>query len=253
MTISTTSTAALSAAEVETYRRDGFTLVPQVFSPAEVARYRDAAETYAQTHDVRNPGDHTFDQLVNVWRNDRALAELTLSSRLGDLAVQLSGIPMRIWHDQLLVKQPHNGAKTEFHQDAPYWPHEGSRHWLSAWVALVDVPVERGCMTFLPGQHHRGDIRAANLTDARDFFDAAPDLAWSPRVTLPLRAGDVTFHHGLTPHTANANDTDLARYAHVVAYMDAEARFSGRRHTVTVDEGLRPGAPFPDGPFPLMP
>ena len=68
-----------------------------------------------------------FNQYVNVWRQNDVLRELTLDPRLAAAATALAGVPLRIWHDQLLIKPPHNGAATEFHQDAPYWPHAGSR------------------------------------------------------------------------------------------------------------------------------
>ena len=128
-----------------------------------------------------------------------------------------------------MIKKPHNHTATEFHQDSPYWPHPGGRHQLSAWVALVDVPVERGCMTFIPGSHRRHDLRAIDLTDAHDMFAAAPDLAYEQRVTVPLRAGDCTFHNGYLAHTANPNDTDEFRYAMVNIYVDAETRYNGDR------------------------
>ena len=57
----------------------------------------------------------------------RPCAELTLNP-LAQQATELAGIPLRLWHDQLLIKKPHNGAPTEFHQDAPYWPHANVRH-----------------------------------------------------------------------------------------------------------------------------
>jgi len=261
-TTSTTSTTStdrvaggpqLTDEDVARYRRDGFLRVTGVLTTDEVERFRRAAERNLADRTALNPGDATFTQQVNLWRDDPELAELTRHPGLAGLATRLAGIPLRLWHDQLLIKLPHNGAPTEFHQDAPYWPHQGSRHWLSAWVALVDVPVERGCMTFLPGQHHRGDIRAVDLTDAHDLMSVAPDLVWAERVTLPLRAGDVTFHHGLTPHTANANATDDPRFAHVVIYMDAEARFDGRSHVVTAPLGLADGEAFSDEMFPRLP
>jgi phytanoyl-CoA hydroxylase len=195
------------------YRADGFVHIPGVLRPDEVERFRNAARSVFAREQGLDPQNRMFKQVVNIWRRDDVLRELTLHRRLAVLAGQLAGIPLRIWHDQLLIKPPRNGTPTEFHQDAPYWPHAGSRHSLSAWIALVDVPVERGCMTFIPGQQERTDLRATDIADARDLFVAAPDLTYRPRVTIPLRAGDVTFHTGYTPHTANANDTDEFRFA----------------------------------------
>ncbi|MGI3785502.1 MAG: phytanoyl-CoA dioxygenase family protein [Janthinobacterium lividum] len=238
---------------VDSYRRNGFVQLRGVLSPAEVERFAAAAGEAYERGSALNPTDQTFKQVVNVWREDPVLRELTFHPRLAAAATELAGLPLRLWHDQLLMKKPHNRAATEYHQDAPYWPHARSRHSLSAWVALVDVPVERGCMTFLPGQQDRHDIRAVDLTDRTDLFEAAPELVYAPRVTLPLRAGDVTFHNGFTPHTANANDTDEVRLAHVVIYVDRDVAYDGRPHVCTDPLDLRPDQPLPDAEFPPLP
>lgn len=243
----------LPAELVESYHRNGFVQLRGVLSAAEVERFATAARGVYERGRALNPADETFKQVVDVWREDPVLRDLTFHARLATAATELAGIPLRLWHDQLLMKKPHNQAPTEYHQDAPYWPHARARHSLSAWVALVDVPLERGCMSFLPGQQHRRDIRAVDLTDRTDLFEAAPDLVYAPRVTLPLRAGDVTFHHGYTPHTANANDTDEIRLAHVVAYVDREVGYDGSPHVCTDPLNLTPGQPLPDDEFPPVP
>jgi ectoine hydroxylase-related dioxygenase (phytanoyl-CoA dioxygenase family) len=247
------TTQVLHDATIARYRSEGFVHVPGVLRSEEVERFRTAARTVFDREQGLHPGNRMFKQIVNIWQRDEVLRELTLHRRLAELATRLAGVPLRIWHDQLLIKPPRNGTPTEFHQDAPYWPHAGSRHSLSAWIALVDVPVERGCMTFIPAQQERRDIRATDIADARDLFAAAPDLAYRPRVTIPLRAGDVTFHNGYTPHTANANDTDEFRLAHVNIYVDREARYNGNRHVCTDPLGLVPGAELPDDSFPPVP
>jgi ectoine hydroxylase-related dioxygenase (phytanoyl-CoA dioxygenase family) len=240
----------LDDAQVSAYRRDGFVHVPQVISREEAARYAKAALAAQETVRDNYDGD-VFVQLLQLWRHDETLRELTLHPGLAAHATRLAGVPLRLWHDQLLIKPPHNGAATEFHQDQPYWPHAGSRHALSAWIALVDVPVERGCMTFVPGSQHLQDLRAQDLTDGQDLFRLAPELRWQPRVTVPLRAGDCTFHNAYLAHTATANLTDDPRIAHVVIYMDAEAAFApGRPHVVTDPLALTPGEPLPDEHFP---
>ncbi|MFC7622837.1 phytanoyl-CoA dioxygenase family protein [Microlunatus sp. GCM10028923] len=250
MTTTAPDTDLLDTETIADYRRDGFVRIKGVLTPEEVERFRDAAQQQYETGTALNRDDQIFKQVVNVWTTDETLRDLTLHPKLARLATELAGLPVRIWHDHLLIKKPHNQAPTEFHQDAPYWPHANCRHSLSAWVALVDVPVERGCMTFIPEQHERRDIRPIDLTDAHDLFEAAPDLTWHRRVTIPLQAGDVTFHNGYTPHTANSNDTDEFRYAHVNIYADRELTYDGKPHVCTDPLNLTVGQRLPDDHFP---
>jgi ectoine hydroxylase-related dioxygenase (phytanoyl-CoA dioxygenase family) len=226
---------------VEAYRRDGFVHVPAVLDPDEAAQYRDAALRLSKTMEAQRYKGEPFTQLVNVWRHDEQLAALTTDPRIASIAETLAGVPLRLWHDQVLIKQPKTSTATEFHLDAPYWPHAGASHWLTAWIALVDVPVERGCMTFVPGSHLFDEFASVDLEDASALFRAMPQLMWEPRVTVPLRAGDLTFHHGTCAHSATPNLTDEPRVAHAVIYMDEGTRYSGAPHVVTDPLGLRAG------------
>ncbi len=248
------TTSTVGADVVASYRENGFVHIPQVLTPEEVERYRDAARHAYETKAAYNgPDDNTFKQILQLWQTDETLRDLTFHAGLANIATQLAGIPLMLWHDQLLIKKPHNGSATEYHQDAPYWPHANARHRLSAWIALVDVPVERGCMTFIPGTHRWTDIRAVDLHDRTDFSDAAPDVTYLPRVTVPLRAGDCTFHNAYLAHTANPNDTDDFRYAFVNIYVDAKLTYDGRPHPCTDGLGLEIGSPLPAEHFPRLP
>jgi len=244
-----TTPDTLPDAAVESFRRDGFVHVPGILTPAEAAAFYEAALDYSR----RRPpltDRAVFTQLVNVWTDaeDEPMRRLTLHPNVAAVAERLAGVPLRLWHDQILIKQPHNSAATEFHQDQPYWPHEDSPNPISAWIALCDVPVEKGCMTFLPGSHRRTDLPAQNLGDSKSLFGICPDFVWSPRVTVPLKAGDCTFHHGRCAHMATPNETDDPRVAHVVIFMDAGTRYAGRHHVVTDPLELPAGAPL-DGPL----
>ena len=132
-------------------------------------------------------------------------------------------------------------------------PHAESPDPISAWIALCDVPVERGAMTFIPESHQKTDLPAQSLNDPRSLFTICPELEDWPRVTLPLKAGDCTFHHGRTAHMAAPNSTDVSRLAHVVIYMDRETRYQGAAHVVTDPLELKAGDRL-DGPlFPEIP
>jgi phytanoyl-CoA hydroxylase len=233
----------------EWYRHNGFVRINSVLSRDEVDAFRTAAiELMEQTASYRK--DKVLDQRVNVWRQETPLRQLTLHPRLAALAERLAGVPMRLWHDQLLVKPAGDSAATEFHQDQPYWPHCCSSP-VTAWVALVDVPVERGCMSFLPGTQRYKQVPRHELEHEQGLFDLVPELAYVSRVTVPLRAGDCTFHHGRTGHFAGPNRTNEARLAHAIIYMDADATYAGTKHVITDPLGLTVGQVLDHELFPL--
>lgn len=246
-----TTAAGIPEEQVQLYRHQGFVHVPRVLSQSEVAELYSAAIEFSQKM-ASLSNRAVFTQHVNVWRDDPTLRKLTLNRNLAQIAERLAGIPLRLWHDQILIKQPHNDKPTEYHQDQPYWPHANSTHSLSAWVALCDVPVEKGCMTFIPGSFTRTELKAQNLEDPRSLMSICPDLIWDQRVTIPLRAGDCTFHHSRTAHMATPNFTDDPRVAQVVIYMDAETTYVDQPHVVTDPLDLSSGERLDGEMFPRV-
>ncbi|MCC6422113.1 MAG: phytanoyl-CoA dioxygenase family protein [Phycisphaerales bacterium] len=241
----------ISQQTIDAYRRDGFVRVNGIISKQEAAEYRQAAIAAAAANKSNTVGD-IFTQHVNIWRVDEAMRRLTFHPNVTAVARKLAEVPLRLWHDQILIKKPHNNTPTEFHQDQPYWPHNNSTHPISIWIALCDVPPERGCMTFIPGFHNRNDLAAQDLGDARSMFEMCPEMQWESRVTVPLRAGDCTFHHGRCPHQANANSTDEPRVAHAVIFVDASTTYSGTKHIVTDPLGMKAGAVLDGELFPIV-
>lgn len=237
--------------DVADYRRDGVVRVQGVISRERAEKYRAAADaSRRKLVDINGTG--MFTQVLQVWQFDETMRELTFDPTLASLAAELTGEPMRLWHDHMLIKEPHNDRATEFHQDGPLWSYDGAERALSAWVALVDVPVERGCMTFIPASQKRTDLRPINLADEVDLFVAAPEMTWDKRVTIPLKAGDCTFHNAFTGHMATPNRTDDPRFAHVVVYAPQSSTFNGRKHIVTDPLGLSVGQTLPDEAFPPL-
>ena len=238
----------LTEESVAAYRCDGFLKIPGVLTRDEAEHWRQRYLALSQDEAERanaNCPKPIFTQMVNLWERHPELLGLTLHPRLRGLGRALAGVPLRPWHDHLLQKEANTGTPTAWHQDQPYWPHrvdhpEGA-HCPSFWVALVDVPEERGCMSFIPGSHRHRDLLAQDIGDRRDLFGKCPELEWAPKVTLPLRAGDCTVHHGRCAHMASGNRTDQARVALSIIYMDADTRCNGRGHCVINDLGLKDG------------
>ncbi len=235
---------------IQRFSQDGFTVIRGILSPAEVARFRALSLARSAADQKAFSRTAIFTQVVDTWREDGGLRDLTMHPRLIAAAQALCGGPVRLWHDQILTKAPRNGAITAFHQDQPYWPLSRRLRSFAAWIALGDTPEEHGCMSFIPGSHRLRDLAPQDLADAGSLFGLRPDLAFSEAVTVPLRAGDVTFHDGLCAHRAGTNQLDLPRVAHSVIFLEVDAVYDGSGHVVTDSLGLQAGQILPDARFP---
>ncbi|MGK8503446.1 phytanoyl-CoA dioxygenase family protein [Nocardia asiatica] len=209
---------------VERYRRDGYVRIPGVLDAAEVCEF--LAEARAQLD--RQPtvswdapeGGNVMDWVAAPENVSAPMRRLALHPKITAIAEHLAGRALRMFKTELLRKHSQGSAPTPLHIDDPAFPIAAAPVTLTAWVALVDVPVERGCLTFIPGSHRwPGDTLPVN----EEPFDLRPELRWWPQVTVPLRAGDCTFHHSRLVHSAGANRTDTTRISLASVYMDAEA------------------------------
>lgn len=244
---------------VEFYRRYGAIKVPGVISRDEAAEFRAVAmELLLAGPTGELDRDGVNHQRVQVWKSNQTLRRLTMHPRVGAAAERLAGVPLRLWHDDIIAKPPHNEGPTRPHQDMPQWPLGNAPQALTAWVALQDTSVEMGCMTFAMGsqrwsdlpkeiaQGHRADI-------AKGSLQGVAEIAWLPRITIPLEAGDCTFHNGYTFHMAGPNGTDEWRVAQRAAMVEATAVYDPHLpHAVIDNLGLSPGDGLPDDAFPLV-
>lgn len=249
----------VTADQIASYRRDGYIALEDVITGPELQRLRDATagavETETDPEKLRGPYALLFIQRVNLWRRHPAIAEFVRCRRLGNLAARLTGKKMRLWHDHALFKKPREGVRTPWHQDTHYWPHEPKGDQLSIWIALNDVPPQKGCMSFIPGSHQVKDLPPIALSNPQDIFDLAPQFKGvKPRI-CPLKAGSVTFHNGLTFHYAAPNKSEEMREALAIIFMPDGTRYTGKGHVVTdplVPLGLKVGDELAGEVFPVV-
>jgi phytanoyl-CoA hydroxylase len=249
---------ALKAEQIESYRRDGFVQLNDVITGAALERLRSVVE-HAVDAEKPQAGsgpkgayEQIFIQKVNLWQRHPAAREFVHSKRFGNIAAQLAGMPVRLWHDQALFKEPRTGAKTPWHQDTHYWPHQQKQHQLSIWIALRDATIQNGCLSFLPATHTLDTIEPVDLAQPQDLFSIAPKLKGTKPVTCELKAGSCTFHNGLTFHYAGPNKTDTMREALAILYMPDGTTFSGGHHMCTDNGGHVAGEPLAGENFPLV-
>ena len=230
--------------DIAFYQENGYWVAPKILSDEEIATYREHhAMVVAAEYETRQvpPGRIGYepgpiDSLVKIdyayWA-DSQIAKCVLNPEIGRIAATLADVSgVRLWHDQLLHKPPQKGAQANavgWHQDYHYWQCSDASNMLTAWIALVDVDEENGCVEMVAGSHKWG------LLGASDFFSQDLDalgkqmeeVSGQPFVTRPLnlKAGQVSFHHCLTIHGSRPNISDRDRVSMVCHMMPDGARY----------------------------
>ena len=121
-----TNSISVTTADIDSYRENGYHLVPNLLSPAQLEQWRtiifsavkDRVDSQLkfptpQEEDHTNVEldyyDNVFTQRVNLWQTHDSVKQLLLESGkvIGKIAADLEGIDcVRIWHDQALIKEP---------------------------------------------------------------------------------------------------------------------------------------------------
>lgn len=234
--------------QIASYQQDGFLHVPAFLAADEVAKLKqgvlDALELMGKKK-VAGSGpdmeerqsyyDKVFTQRLNLHRINDAVKTYMLNPDLGRMISDLEGVDgFRVWHDQTLIKEPY-GNPTAWHLDDPYWSFT-SKHAISIWIALEDATLENGCMWFVPGSHKIARFENVGIDEnMASLFDVYPDMKNVDPVPVPMKAGDCSFHNGLTAHGAGANMTRGRRIAMTCGYMPAGSTFNGQANILPPD------------------
>ena len=230
--------------DVAFYQEHGYWIAPKILSDEQIELFREHhAKVVAGDYETGRPPHSRsiepgapIDAIVkidNSYWSDASLAKLVLNPKIGAIAAKLAGTSgIRLWHDQLLHKPPQSdtdAGAVGWHQDWHYWQCAEPANMLTAWVALVDVHEQNGCMEVVPGSHTWG------LQAASDFFEQdletlqhkIEDLSGKPFETAPcvLRAGAMSFHHCLTIHGSRPNLSDSPRLSMVLHLQPEGTRY----------------------------
>jgi hypothetical protein len=252
-----TDAYAVDDEHVAAFRADGFVRLGGVASAAEAAAYRRPIASAVERHSTENRPlserdsyGMAFLQVMNLWRHDEAVARFVLAPRFAGIAARLLGVPrVRLYHDQALFKEP-GGGHTPWHQDAMYWPLDGSRC-LTMWMPLVDITPAHGGLAFARGSHVQGPLSDIGISDAsEEHFDRlVVDRDLAVDEPTPMRAGDASFHSGWTVHRALGNSAARMREVMtVIWYADGlpvlePANDAQANDLATWLTGLAPGDP----------
>ncbi len=214
----------LSEAQIKAYQEQGFISAIDVMSEDEALSYAQRLQA-AETH---YPTD-----LSGVNRNNGHLCftfldELAYHPRVLDAVEDLLGPHFSLWGSVLFIKEPKSSHFVSWHQDATYMGIT-PRHFVTPWIALTHSDRHTGCMSMIPGSHHKDiqphqDTYGADniLTRGQEVTNVDASLA----VDLILKPGQMSLHHAMTIHGSQPNQSqDKRRIGFALqSFMPAGAR-----------------------------
>jgi len=218
------------------YRREGYLLVPEVFSATEIAELRRATDRLvAEARQVSAsnavydlaPGHGPDRPLVRRIKHpetrDPVFARAARNDRLLDIVSALVGPAVRFDHGKLNFKPPGGQASVEWHQDWAFYP-QTNDDMLAVGIMLEDCTPENGPLMVLPGSHkgriydHHHDGVFVGALDPDDLGTEA-----GRAVALTGKAGACTFHHVRTVHGSTENKADSVRPLLLFSYAAVDA------------------------------
>lgn len=214
---------------IDQFRAQGFIQLRQVFPRELLDHWRRVISDVARGAnretrplDQRDTYGKAFLQTTNLWEVDAAVHPFVFSKRLADIARQLLGTEgIRLYHDQALFKEA-GGGHTPWHADQYYWP-LATPQTVTAWIPLVDCPLEMGPLAFSTGSHLVESGRDLAISDDSErLLGEMLKREGLPMHEQAFDLGDVSFHYGWTYHRAGPNRSGTERSVMTVIYMDRD-------------------------------
>ena len=237
-------TAALSPEQIAKFREDGYLALASITTPEEVAQLRgifdrlfaaSAGWEKGAQFDLAGTDEDRRPALPQILNPAEFAPELRATQfRVNALAIarQLLGPETEPWFEHAILKPPHYGAATPWHQDEAHRDDPGVTYeQLSVWMPLQEATEANGCMRFI-ARSHRGPVLAHHSPgdDPRvTALECTGGFAPEDAVACPLPPGGATIHHCRTLHGAGPNASDIPRRAYILAFRgtvrpDAEFR-----------------------------
>lgn len=215
----------ITYAEAQAYERDGFVLIPDLFSRAEIQILLDtlAAERVAK-HTFNMPDTAGRNSRLALWGDvgDDVFGAVSASPRIVDSVRALLQQDIYHWHSKVMLKEARVGGAWEWHQDYGYWYGDGLLYpdLVSCMVALDPATKANGCLKVLVGSHRLGRIEHGQRGNQSG---ANPERVAEIAKRLPVHyveapPGSALFFHCNLLHASEANLSEHPRRAYICCY-----------------------------------
>lgn len=220
-------------------RDDGYGVLRNALSPAEVAELREEAARLCRGDLAQIAGapaadpDEPVDELMRRFlciHYPHKVSEVAMAAlrqpRVVDVLTRVIGPNVKAMQSMLFIKSEGKPGQP-WHQDEHFIPTR-DRSLTAAWIALDDATVENGCLWVLPGSHRAGVLYPDREQDDERFDCSieAYDFPYSDDDAVPVEvpAGAAVIFNGYLLHRSLQNSGAHGyRRALACHYMSAES------------------------------
>jgi len=231
----------LTDAQRTAYERDGFIVVPDVFSPAEIAELRAVTDDFVRNAAAVSANDEVYDLEDTHSREEPRVRRLKAPHLIHPAYFRAShndkvvAILKELWGSvrfdtgKLNMKSAGFGAPVEWHQDWAFYPHTND-DLAAVGIMLDDVDMENGPMLVVPGSHkgpvydhHGPNGRFCGAMDPAKLAQEGRDIDLSRAAPCLGKAGSITVHHVRAVHGSAMNFSGRERRFLLFQYRAADA------------------------------
>ena len=226
----------LTNEQLRLYREDGYFVLENVLSPAELDALRKASDQmvegargltqHTKVYDLdpsHTPDDPRLRRVTRPDLEHAAFAELVRHPKILAAMRDLWGPNIRYQFAKLNMKSAGFGAAIEWHQDWAFYPHT-NEDLAAVGIMLDDCTEENGPLLAVPGSH-RGPIHSHHI--GKTFVAAidpnSKEAGYERAVPLLGKAGSVTIHHVRSVHGSATNFSKHSRRMAFYQYRNADA------------------------------
>lgn len=214
----------LSQEQISFYEENGYLLVENVVTPAQLEALRQVTYDFIERSREVTESDEVYDldsghsartpRLTRIklpHRQHPLYWETLVDERMTGVLRSLLGPNVLLQTSKLNTKAPGGGAAVEWHQDWAFYPHSNDSL-LACGLMLEDVTEQNGPLLVIPGSHrgpvlsHHNNGVFCGAVDADD-----PLFQREKAVTLTGKAGSMTVHHVRMLHGSAPNHSERAR------------------------------------------
>ncbi|RVU38405.1 phytanoyl-CoA dioxygenase family protein [Hwanghaeella grinnelliae] len=226
----------LTEDQVASYRTEGYLVVPDIFTPGEIAELNTVTDTFVEASRALTQSDAVFDigpghahadpklrRIKDPTHHHAAYDKAMRHPKLIAILQQLLGDAVRFDHAKLNIKPVGGGAEIDWHQDWAFYPHTND-DMLAVGVLLDDVGPRSGPLQVVPGSHKGPTLNHhSNAIFCGAIDDAEAEPIAGTAVPLMGKAGSITIHHVRMVHGSEPNTSETARRLLLFSYAAVDA------------------------------